>query len=153
PPPQLVGVLVTTAPSSAIVVGAGIIGTSIALELSRRGWDVTVVDKGSTPGCGSTSASSAMVRFNYDNLQEVVLAWESYARWVDWSKHLGTEDPAGMASYVKTGLLVLDGELLDRTLELRHMDALGIPYEAVTAEQIPERYPAFDPATIGHTAR
>ena len=143
----------TTAPSSAIVVGAGIIGSSIALELSRRGWDVTVVDKGSTPGCGSTSASSAMVRFNYDNLQEVVLAWESYARWVDWSKHLGTEDPAGMATYVKTGLLVLDGELLDRTLELGHMDALGIPYESVTAEQIRERYPALDPARIGPACR
>ncbi|MFL6071068.1 MAG: NAD(P)/FAD-dependent oxidoreductase [Actinomycetes bacterium] len=143
----------TTTPSSAIVVGAGIIGSSIALELSRRGWDVTVVDKGSTPGCGSTSASSAMVRFNYDNLQEVVLAWESYARWVDWSKHLGTEDPAGMATYVKTGLLVLDGELLDRTLELGHMDALGIPYEAVTAEQIRERYPALDPARIGPACR
>jgi sarcosine oxidase subunit beta len=145
--------LVTTAPTSAIVVGAGIIGSSIALELSRRGWDVTVVDKGSTPGCGSTSASSAMVRFNYDNLQEVVLAWESYARWIDWGKHLGAEDPAGMATYVKTGLLVLDGELLDRTLELGHMDALGIPYEAVTAEQIRERYPALDPARIGPACR
>jgi sarcosine oxidase subunit beta len=94
-----------------------------------------------------------MVRFNYDNLQEVVLAWESYARWIDWGKHLGAEDPAGMATYVKTGLLVLDGELLDRTLELGHMDALGIPYEAVTAEQIRERYPALDPARIGPACR
>jgi sarcosine oxidase subunit beta len=136
-----------------VVVGAGIIGTSIALELSRRGWTVTVVDKGSTPGCGSTSASSAMVRFNYDNLQEVVLAWESYARWVDWGKHLGVDDPAGLATYVKTGLLVLDGELLDRTLELGHMDALGIPYEAVTTSQIRERFPAIDPARFGPACR
>jgi sarcosine oxidase subunit beta len=143
----------TSTPTSAVVVGAGIIGCSIALELSRRGWDVTVVDKGSTPGCGSTSASSAMVRFNYDNLQEVVLAWESYARWIDWSKHLGADDPAGMATYVKTGLLVLDGELLDRSRELSHMDTLGIPYEAVTAEQIRERYPALDPARIGPACR
>ena len=143
----------TTAPSSAIVVGAGIIGSSIALELARRGWEVTVVDKGSTPGSGSTSASSAMVRFNYDNLQEAVLAWESYARWVEWSKHLGFEDPAGMATYVRTGLLVLDGELLDRELELGHMDTLGISYEAVTAEQIRERFPALDPAKIGPACR
>ena len=143
----------TTAPSSAIVVGAGIIGSSIALELARRGWEVTVVDKGSTPGCGSTSASSAMVRFNYDNLQEAVLAWESYARWVDWSKHLGVEDPAGMATYVRTGLLVLDGELLDRELELGHMDTLGISYEAVNADQIRERFPALDPARIGPACR
>ncbi len=140
-------------PTSAVVVGAGIIGCSIALELARRGWDVTVVDKGSTPGCGSTSASSAMVRFNYDNLQEAVLAWESYARWVEWGKHLGTEDPAGLATYVRTGLLVLDGELLDRSLELGHMDTLGIPYESVTAEQIRERHPGLDPARLGPACR
>jgi sarcosine oxidase subunit beta len=140
-------------PSSAIVVGAGIIGCSIALELARRGWSVTVVDKGSTPGCGSTSASSAMVRFNYDNLQEVILAWESHARWNDWGGHLGVDDPAGMATYVKTGLLVLDGELLDRSLELAHMDTLGIPYEAVSADQIRELYPALDPARIGPACR
>ncbi|MEO8107221.1 MAG: FAD-dependent oxidoreductase [Actinomycetes bacterium] len=138
---------------SAVVVGAGIIGCSIALELSRRGWAVTVVDKGATPGCGSTSASSAMVRFNYDNLQEVVLAWESHARWVEWSKHLGVEDPAGHASFVRTGLLVLDGELLDRSLELGHMDTLGIPYEALDADQIRGRYPALDPSRIGPACR
>ena len=143
----------TTTPSSAVVVGAGIIGSSIALELARRGCDVTVVDKGSTPGCGSTSASSAMVRFNYDNLQEVVLAWESHARWVEWAKHLGADDPAGMASYVQTGLLVLDGELLDRSLELGHMDTLGIPYETVNAAQIRDRYSALDPARIGPACR
>jgi sarcosine oxidase subunit beta len=143
----------TGTPSSAIVVGAGIIGCSVALELARRGWQVTVVDKGSTPGCGSTSASSAMVRFNYDNLQEVVLAWESHSRWNDWSGHLGVDDPAGMATYVKTGLLVLDGDLLDRSLELGHMDALGIPYESVTAEQIRQRYPSLDPAKLGPACR
>ncbi len=143
----------STPPSSAVVVGAGIIGCSIALELSRRDWDVTVVDKGSTPGCGSTSASSAMVRFNYDNLQEVVLAWESHARWVEWAKHLGVEDPAGLATFIRTGLLVLDGELLDRSLELGHMDTLGIPYESVDADQIRQRFPAIDPARIGPACR
>lgn len=143
----------STPPRSAVVVGAGIIGCSIALELSRRGWNVTVVDKGSTPGCGSTSASSAMVRFNYDNLQETVLAWESYARWVEWGKHLGVEDPAGLASYVCTGLLVLDGELLDRSLELGHMDTLGIPYESVNAAQIRDRHPGLDPARLGPACR
>ncbi|MEO8329209.1 MAG: FAD-dependent oxidoreductase, partial [Candidatus Nanopelagicales bacterium] len=72
---------------TAIVVGAGIIGCSVALELARSGWDVTVVDKGATPGCGSTGASSAMVRFNYDSLPEAALAWEAAARWTNWESH------------------------------------------------------------------
>ena len=138
---------------STIVVGAGIIGCSIALELARHGWAVTVVDKGSTPGCGSTSASSAMVRFNYDSLPEAALAWEAAARWNRWEEHLGAVDPAGMAEYVRTGLLVLDGELLDRETALAHMHTLGIPYEELDAASIRERYPALDPARLGPACR
>jgi sarcosine oxidase subunit beta len=138
---------------SAVVVGAGIIGSSISLELARSGWDVTVVDKGSTPGCGSTSASSAMVRFNYDSLPEAALAWEAAARWNDWERHLGAVDPAGMAEFIRTGLLVLDGELLDRERSLTFMAELGIPYEALDAAEIRKRYPALDPARLGPACR
>jgi len=138
---------------SAVVVGAGIIGSSISLELARSGWDVTVVDKGSTPGCGSTSASSAMVRFNYDSLPEAALAWEAAARWKDWERHLGALDSAGMAEFVRTGLLVLDGELLDRERSLTFMNELGIPYEVLDAAEIRKRFPALDPAQLGPACR
>ena len=50
--------------ADAVVVGAGVIGSSIALELSRDGLSVVVVDKASAPGQGSTSASSAVSRCN-----------------------------------------------------------------------------------------
>jgi sarcosine oxidase subunit beta len=138
---------------SVVVVGAGVIGCSIGLELARTGWSVTVVDKGSTPGCGSTSASSAMVRFNYDSLPEAALAWEAAARWNQWEKHLGAADPAGMAQYVRTGLLVLDGELLDRETALGHMRTLGIRFEELDASAIRERFPALDPARLGPACR
>jgi len=138
---------------TAIVVGAGIIGCSISLELARSGWDVTVVDKGATPGCGSTSASSAMVRFNYDSLPEAALAWEAAARWNSWDKHLGAVDPEGMAEFVRTGLLVLDGDLLDRETALLHMRTLGIPFEELDAAAIRKRYPALDPAKLGPACR
>ena len=41
-----------------VVVGAGALGASIALELQRSGRTVTVVDKGMSVGGGSTSSSS-----------------------------------------------------------------------------------------------
>jgi sarcosine oxidase subunit beta len=137
----------------AVVVGAGIIGCSTALELSRRGWWVTVVDKGGSPGCGTTSASSAMVRFNYDSLAEATLAWEAAARWNDWERHLGVVDPAGMASFVRNGVLVLDGHLMDRDLNLSHIRALGIPHEELDAAEIRRRFPALDPARLGPSCR
>ncbi|HSP01319.1 MAG TPA: FAD-dependent 5-carboxymethylaminomethyl-2-thiouridine(34) oxidoreductase MnmC, partial [Thioalkalivibrio sp.] len=36
------------------VVGAGLAGTSVALALARRGWDVTVVDQGPGPATGAS---------------------------------------------------------------------------------------------------
>ena len=46
----------------AIVIGAGVIGSAVALELARGGRSVVVVDKGPAPGAGSTSASSSLTR-------------------------------------------------------------------------------------------
>ena len=45
-----------------IIVGAGIIGTSIALELRRRGADVLILDRGE-PGCEASSAAAGMLAF------------------------------------------------------------------------------------------
>ena len=59
----------------AVVIGAGVIGSSIALQLKRLGHDVTVIDRNSAAGMGSTSASSAVVRFNYSTFDAVALAW------------------------------------------------------------------------------
>jgi glycine/D-amino acid oxidase-like deaminating enzyme len=45
-----------------VVVGAGIIGSSIAYQLARRTSDrIVVLDKGAGPSEGSTDASSAIV--------------------------------------------------------------------------------------------
>jgi len=50
-----------------VVVGAGITGALIALELTRRGLDVAVVDRRDSGG-GSTSASTAMLQYEIDEL-------------------------------------------------------------------------------------
>ena len=72
-----------------VVVGAGVMGASIALELQRSGRTVVVVDKGDAVGSGSTSSSSAVVRFNFSTLAAVTAAWESAHRWGAWADHLG----------------------------------------------------------------
>ena len=73
---------------SAIVIGAGVIGSAVAFELARGGWHVTVVDKAGGPGQGSTSSSSSIIRFNYSTYAGVVLAWESFQAWLNWREHL-----------------------------------------------------------------
>ena len=61
----------------AVVIGSGVIGSSIALQLVRAGHDVIVIERNSAAGMGSTSASSAVVRFNYSTFDAVMLSWES----------------------------------------------------------------------------
>jgi len=132
------------ATADAVVIGAGVIGSSIALELARAGRHVIVVDKGPGAGTGSTSASSACVRFHYSTWEGVVVAWEAKHGWERWADHLGAVDPTGLARYVRTGVLVLDfpGFHAERVLELYRK--VGIAVEALSPRQVRERFPALD---------
>ncbi|MEI8241056.1 MAG: FAD-dependent oxidoreductase, partial [Actinomycetota bacterium] len=58
--------------ADAVVIGAGVIGSSVALELARGGRKVIVVDKGPSAGAGSTSSSSAIIRFCYSTPDAVL---------------------------------------------------------------------------------
>ncbi|MGO7259016.1 FAD-dependent oxidoreductase, partial [Rhizobium brockwellii] len=46
------------------VVGAGVIGASIAFELQRRGFDVTLIDKGE-PGRGTSFGNMASIALDF----------------------------------------------------------------------------------------
>ena len=131
------------------VVGAGVIGCSVALELARAGYRVTVVDSASAPGMGSTGASSAIVRYHYRHRDEAVVAWESGRRWMEWSTYLGADDPTGMARFIKTGLLILPGEILDVAEALTHLQELGVEFETLDAQQVAAKFAGIDAAGFG----
>jgi glycine/D-amino acid oxidase-like deaminating enzyme len=132
-----------------VVVGAGVIGSAIAFELSRDGHRVLVVDKAGGVGHGSTSASSAIVRFNYSTWAGVALAWESLHAWRDWAAHLGGVGGAALATYRRTGMLVVPAEAtrLEQTTAL--FDRAGVPWEHWSAADIARHAPALDPSAFG----
>jgi sarcosine oxidase, subunit beta len=132
----------------AIVIGAGVIGASIAHQLAKTGHAVTVVDKGPAAGAGSTSASSAVIRFSYSTWEGVVLSWESRFCWENWADHLGLVDPAGMARFYETGKLAIDPADANRDRVLALWDKAGIPYEVWDAAAIRARVPALDPGAF-----
>ena len=94
--------------ADAVVVGAGVIGAAVALELARTGRRVVVVDKSGGVGHGSTSASSAIIRFNYSTWDGVATAWESAHCWTRWAEHLGTSRGPALAAFRRTGAVLLD---------------------------------------------
>ena len=90
-----------------VVIGAGILGCAVGFELSKRGHDVIVVDKLPAAGHGSTSNSSAIVRFDHSTFDGVALAHESARAWFDWPAYCGVEDELGFAEYIRCGSLIL----------------------------------------------
>ncbi len=54
-----------SAPQSAIVLGAGVVGMATAYALARRGVQVTVVDACDAPGCGASFANGAQLSYAY----------------------------------------------------------------------------------------
>ncbi|WP_436698087.1 NAD(P)/FAD-dependent oxidoreductase [Nocardioides sp. BYT-33-1] len=129
-----------------IVIGAGVIGCSIAYSFARAGREVLVIDRAKGPGMGSTSASSAVVRFNYSTHTGVAAAWESRQAWSMWEDHLGGTDDGALARFHLTGGLVLDTPEIDAATTCRLFEQVGIPFERWTAGDIRDRIPGLDPA-------
>lgn len=137
-----------------IVIGAGVIGSSIALQLSRSGHDVKVIERNAGAGLGSTSASSAVVRFNYSTLDAVLLSWESYFFWKEWKSLIdGTEgyssSPAvnsreHYAEMIDRGYVMLDVPILSNEKTERLFNQAGIPYEIWDSAKLKAHMPGID---------
>ena len=131
--------------TDAIVIGAGVIGTAIALELNRLGMRTISLDKNHAAGYGPTSGSCAIIRVHYSTLDGTALAYEGYHYWRDWAQYLGVEDDRGLAEFREIGCLVMCTEHNDyMRRHTAHCDALGVPYEVWDAEKITERLPIYD---------
>jgi len=130
---------------NAIIIGSGIIGCSIAYELSKKGWKTLNVDKLGGAGMGSTSNSCAVVRVHYSTVDGTAVAYESYKYWDNWSNYLGVNDPSGLAKFLKRGVLVFKSKVNENLKKVRdNMDELGIPYENLNFSKIKEKYSLLD---------
>ncbi len=135
----------------AVIIGAGVVGCSIALALAKRGIKTLNVDKLPAAGYGSTSHSSAIVRPVYSHITSCALAHESRFYWQDWQAFLGVDDPRGFVKYTECGGLVLvkAGEEAEYEANLRAMDAVGVTYRTVDAAALEQMYPGISLDTYG----
>lgn len=132
--------------SDAIIIGAGIIGASLAYGLSQRGLKVRVIDRHPAVGYGSTSSSSAVVRTFYSVKESCQLAWEGLHCWENYRDFLGlgsgdfgsgdADNDKPLANYIETGCVLLrdlsgpgGGAPDGMDAACAHHDALNIPYE------------------------
>ena len=129
--------------AKAIVIGAGVIGCSIAFELAQAGYDIVSVDKAQGPGQGSTSASSAVVRFNYSTFDSVALAWESFHCWKNWAEHLGNKQEL-YSKMIDVGVVMLDAPVISGQRTSQLFEAVGVPYEVWDWQNLSENVNGID---------
>lgn len=133
--------------ADAVVIGAGIIGTAIAFELSKAGRRTICVDRAPKAGYGSTSSSCAIIRVHYSTLEGTAFAFDAYHDWEDWSGYLGAGALSALdeARFHQTGCLVMktqgNGYL---TKILDNARTLSIPYEEWDEDKITRRLPGYD---------
>jgi len=123
----------------AIVIGAGVMGASIAYNLSQRGLKVLILERQSI-AVGATGASSGLVRMHYDVQVDSALAWESFHYFKNWHERIG-----GECGFTRTGFLQI--VLPDKNEQLRGnvemQKRLGILTEVVTAADVKTLAPMF----------
>lgn len=127
----------------AVIVGCGIFGTTAALELRARGWDVTLLDQGVVPNPKATSNdSNRVVRPDYGSDDFYMdLGLEAIAGWHEWNA-TWDESP-----YHEDGFLLLSPEpLRPGTFEgdsYERLAARGVPVERLSGDEVSARFPAW----------
>ncbi|HJL82609.1 MAG TPA: FAD-dependent oxidoreductase [Acidimicrobiales bacterium] len=138
----------------AVIIGAGVLGGAIAVELARRGMRTLSVDKASAAGAGSTINSCAIVRFTYSTLPGVTMAWEAMHYWTDWPAYIGADDELGLIEFHQCGMFnLLLGEGGHSSKVRALWQELDIPFEDWTLDDLTERLPLLDHGRYGPPKR
>jgi len=129
----------------AVVIGAGVIGAAVGLELARKGLRTLNIDMGPSPGYGSTSNSSSIIRTHYSTLEGAAFAHEGYFYWKDWAAHVGLDEGTPLAEFRETGAVIMKTEGNGGLQSLLgHQRTLGIPFEEWNGAELRRRLPYLD---------
>ena len=123
----------------AVIVGAGVMGTSIAFHLAERGLRPVILERRQV-GFGATGSSSGLVRMHYDLEVESRLAWLSFQYFRDWHKRVG-----GECGFTRTGFLHIEPpehfDQLRGNVEMHQR--IGIPTSVITGGEVKKIAPSF----------
>lgn len=117
-----------------IVIGAGVIGASVAYHLAHLGAGrVLVIEQGQI-GDGTGAQSSGILRTHYSVESNAKLARLSWDAFTDFSRYLGDEE--AQCGLVKCGYMIAAGQgqrakALEDTIEQQR--SMGIPIDVLSA--------------------
>lgn len=132
--------MITTNAGRIAVIGAGIIGTMSAWQLSKRGYDVTVFDQWNSPNDrGASAGESRIFRTIYKEGPEYVpILRKSHDMWEELQTNQATEvlDMCG-------GLMIGRPGVEDVAAVIDCAQAANLEHEVLSQSEMANRYPQF----------
>ncbi|CAN5700236.1 FAD-binding oxidoreductase [soil metagenome] len=124
--------------ANVVIIGAGIMGTSIAWALAKRGiQDIVVVEK-ATVAAGASGKTGALLRRHYTNDPEARLAHLGFCTYRDWPEIVG-----GQSGYVPEGLVVTvdcsgerSGNIAKLHTNVARLNSLGVDCQVITGDEL-----------------
>ena len=130
-----------TSRAGAVIIGAGIVGNSLAYHLARLGWrDLVLVDKGPMPNPGGSTGHASNFIFP-----------------VDYSKMMTELTADSTAQYKELGVFIESGGIEVARTEARRQElrrraaaatAWGYPRELLSPAEVAKLVPYLDPESI-----
>jgi sarcosine oxidase subunit beta len=137
-----------------VVIGAGVIGASVAHHLAALGAKSVLVLERGTIGAGTTSQSSGLLRTHYSVRQNVELARSSWWAFNNFAEYVGDDEAS--CGLVKCGYMICapEGDKLDPLrASLDAQRDMGIEVQLLGRDEARERLPIAsfnDAALIGY---
>jgi sarcosine oxidase subunit beta len=133
-----------------VIIGAGVIGCSVAFHLARLGTrDVCVVERERLPGSGSTSKANGGIRAQFTTEANLRMSLRSMAILDELAAEIG--EPA---LYRKAGYLFLTGDparLRAMAAAAEFQRARGVSVDLLDAERVRAMAPYVDGPIVGGT--
>jgi len=122
-----------------VIVGGGLVGSSTALELSRRGLKTLVLEQFEPAGDrGSSHGDGRMIRYDYSEAIYVEMVRQAFAAWDELAVRSGTRllAPTGSCNFGP-----------DDSPQLAAIEdnfrRVGIPFERLSASKLNRKIPQF----------
>ncbi|MDQ3221969.1 MAG: FAD-binding oxidoreductase [Gemmatimonadota bacterium] len=139
-------------PAAVVIVGAGVMGASVAYHLTARGWrDVLVLDRTAGPGQGSTGAATGGFRAQYATPMNVRLSLLAREKLLRFKDEIGSDAGYQPAGYLWLATTQQELDILHAALRVQ-WDAGLREAEEVSASDITRLSPAVAPGVaVGGT--
>lgn len=136
----------TTNTFDVIIVGAGVVGCSIAYHLTKAGFNVALIEQKHV-GSGASGANFGMVQSNDVEIKHSIpMVLHGYKRFDNLEEELGMS--IGFRRIASLRLLSSESQWMNSKERASILPQAGIPYEYVPPERVVEIEPEVNPSGL-----